>query len=600
MTDSQKNLLYRALFFTVVIFAVYYRTLGNQFVWDDLDVIVKNRLLEHFANLPRLLLYEDRTGEALTGYYRPLTYLSFLLDRTIWGLNPLGFNLTNLLLHVGVTLTFSQLLLTLFQREPLAWVAPLIFALHPVANEAVNFHAGGRNTLLSALFALLSLLFYVKRRHIPSVACFIAAIFSKEFPLLLPGIFLLYDLAVAKERPRWTRYLPYLAATACYLGIRSFAVSKGNLLKTLQLSDNLLMVPQIVVSYLKNMLLPVHLKVIYDVQPGPAALYTLVFLGLLGTLYAFRKRIELAGAALWFLLFLVPVCGILPLGAALMADRYAYFSLMGFSLAAGYLVCLLPKKGWAAVVVVICLGYAAVDLKRTAIWNNLLSLYTQMTLDAPQRSIGFTNVGMYYYERGDLVQAEKWLKESTTKKGIVIRDALQYLSATYWELEQYDQALAILNRMMQAEPENPQPYIMASKIYQAKGDAANAKLYRDKVLAKYPQLEQMMQGRLVTLCQEGEKLAGERKFAEAERKFKEALMMNPDFVPALIDMGGLQAEQGNPAKALQHFLKAQRLEPGNAAIYNNMALVYQMLGKPAEAQAAMQKFQEAEGKAQRP
>jgi tetratricopeptide (TPR) repeat protein len=295
----------------------------------------------------------------------------------------------------------------------------------------------------------------------------------------------------------------------------------------------------------------------------------------------------------------VPVCGILPLGAALMADRYAYFSLLGFSLAAGYLLCLLPKKGWAALLVVICLGYAAVDLKRTAIWNNLLSLYTQMTLDAPKRSIGFTNVGMYYYERGDLVQAEKWLKESTTKQGIVIRDALQYLSATYWEQEKYDQALEILLKMMQDEPENPQPYIMASKIYQAKGDAANAKLYRDKVLAKYPQIEQMMQGRIEMLVREAEKLMAGRKAAEAERKLKEALMMNPDFVPALIDMGGLQAEMGHLDKALQHFSKAQGLEPGNAAIYNNMAMVYQMMGKPAEAQQAMQKFQEAEGKAKR-
>src|SRR6185369_10300726 len=277
---------------------------------------------------------------------------------------------------------------------------------------------------------------------------------------------------------------------------------------------------------------------------------------------------------------------------SLMADRYAYFSLMGFSLVLAYCLCLLERRIVVAVMVVVCLGFAAIDMQRNTIWNSLLPLYMQMTKDAPQKSIGFTNVGMYYYERGELAKAEKYLEESCTKNGIVIRDALQYLSATYWEGGKYDKALVVLDKMMAMEPENPQPYIMASKIYENKGDSANAKLYHDKVVAKFPQIEQMMQGRVVSLCQEGEKLLTERKPAEAERKFKEALMMKADFVPALIDMGGLLAERGDHAKALVHFGKAEALDPANPSIHYNLSMVYELMGKSAEAQKEMMKFKE--------
>jgi protein O-mannosyl-transferase len=599
MTASQKSLIWRT-FFALLILAVYWHTLGNRFVWDDLDVIVKNPLLQSLGNLPRLLLYEDRTGECATGYYRPLTYLTFLLDRSVWGLNPLGFNISNIILHITVSLLFCSVLTNLFKSEKLAYVATLIFALHPVASEAVNFHAGGRNTLLCAALILLTLLCYIKRRAIPALLCFIAAIFSKEFALLLPLIFFLYDRYLAKEKRSWSSYLPYAISIVCYLTIRSFAVTtRGNLLKTFQFSG-ILMTPQIVVSYLKNMLFPLNLKIIYNLQPSIDAvsigLCSLLVAAVLAAAFVFRKRGEVAAAACWFFLFLIPVSGILPLGSALIADRYAYLSLMGFSLALAYLLCKLNVRVVAAVLVPVCVCYVLVDLQRESLWKDMPSLYLQMTKDAPEKSIGFTNLGMYYYETGDLANAEKYLEQSCSKNGIVIHDAYQYLSAVYWEENQYDKALSVLKKLMEIEPENPQSYIMASKIYQSKGDAANAKLYHDKVEAMFPGIDAMMQQRVAALCREAEKLMAEHKPAEAERKLKEALMMNPAFVPALVDMGSLVAERGDHAKALVHFAKAESLDPGNGSIHYNLAMVYDLMGRKGEAQQEMEKFNQLEAR----
>jgi tetratricopeptide (TPR) repeat protein len=604
MTDSQKTLLYRSTLITILLVAVYYSTLTNRFVWDDLDVIVKNRLLESFTNLPKLFLYEDRTGDGLTGYYRPMTYISFLLDRSVWGLNPVGFNITNLILHISAVLLFYRVLFALFKKERLAFVAALLFALHPVAVESVNFHAGGRNTLLSACFALLALLLYINKKWIPAVISFTLAIFSKEFALLLPLVLIAYDRYISTEKRRWPVYLPYLGSIACYLTLRSFAVAQGNLLTTIQLSYNLLLIPKIIVSYLKNLLLPVNLKVIYDVSPdvtaSSLALYSVLLIAVIAAAVIFRKKREITCSVGWFFLFLLPVSGVVPLGTALIADRYAYFSLMGFSLALAYVICLGNTRAVVAGTVLLSVFYAAIDLQRNPIWKNMPSLYTQMTIDAPERSIGFTNLGMYYYENGDLAKAERYLEESCSKKGIVIRDAYQYLSAVYWEGNKFDKALTALNKLMTLEPGNPQPYIMASKIYGSMGDKAMAQKYYDKVTAMFPQIEEMMDGRVNSLCREGEKLMAEGRSAEAERKFKEALMMKSDSVPALIDMGSVSAEKGNLAGAVEYFSRAIALDPLNPQAHYNLSMAYELMGRQAEAAIELKRYKELDAAARQP
>ena len=74
-------------------------------------------------------------------------------------------------------------------------------------------------------------------------------------------------------------------------------------------------------------------------------------------------------------------------------------------------------------------------------------------------------------------------------------------------------------------------------------------------------------------------------------------MMNPDFVPALIDMGGLVAERGDHAKALVHLVKAESLEPSNPSIHYNLSQVYEMMGKAVEAQGEMKRFNELDAQA---
>jgi protein O-mannosyl-transferase len=597
MADSAKPLLYRYLFIVVLLLTVYGNTLNHGFVWDDINIIVDSPVTESLRNIPRFFVMED-TAEGPTGYYRPITYVSFTLDRAVWGLNPVGYNITNLLLHVFVALLFFRVVAALFKKEDLAFYAALLFSLHPIVGETVNFHAGGRNTLLCACFSLASLLFYVKRKQLPALAFFILAVFSKEFGLLLPALFLMYDLLISREKPRYLWYIPYVIASASYLVIRSYAVHKhANLLTSINIADNIWILPRIFTSYLANMAWPFQLATMYDVSTRltwfSLVLDSLILLGMVCVAFIFRKRREVAFSVVIFLLFLLPVSNLFPLGITMMADRYAYFALFGFSLGLAYCVSLASRRIGVAVMVALCVLFMTIDVKRNGIWKDEVSFFTQMAKDAPELSVGFQNLGYAYYDKGDYPNADKYLTEAYGKKEVNTRMLIGSASM-FWDMKKLDKAILALKRKMELEPTSPESYIMASKVYEQMGDKANAKIYRDKAVALYPGIFEMMEQRTLSSCQQGEEQMAQHKIVAAERLFKEALNIDPVFVPALIDMGSLSAEKGDLAAALRYFTKAAELDPANPAVHYNLAAVYDGQGKGDLARQETKKFQDLE------
>ena len=593
MTDVRKPLIYRFVFITVLLLAVYGNTLNHGFVWDDINIIVDHPLLGSIKNIPKLFLSED-IADVSTGYYRPITYVSFALERGIWGLNPIGYDVTNLLLHILVALLLFRVTAAVFKNENLALITALLFALHPVAGETVNFHAGGRNTLLCACFTLLALLFHVRDRRLPALISFSLAIFSKEFALLSPLLFVLLDRYVTGDKKPWRRYLPYALAIACYLGLRSFAVtSRSNLWESINLADSFWIIPQIFGGYLANMALPFRLKTMYDVNTvitwGSFFCWSLLLVALPVVAFLFRKRREIAAAVTVFLLFLVPVSNILPLGITRMADRYAYFALVGFCLGLAYLLQLAGKKAAVVLTVAFCTVFACIDVQRNHYWKDEITFFSQMIKDAPEMSVGFQNLGYAYYNLQDYSNTDKYLSLAATKSEVNGR-MLTGSAAIFWEMQQLDKALLALNRKIAMEPADPEAYVMASRIYAEMGNLDKSKQYRDKAAQLSPGIFEMMSQRALGACRMGEELSAQHKVKEAERYFREALSIDPGYVPALLDLGGLLAERGDTVKAMEYFSKSAKLEPKNPAVHYNLAELYEMTGKTAEARLEKQQY----------
>lgn len=599
MTNLWDNTKLRYIFIALIILVVYGNTLNHDFVWDDHPVIAINPALESLGNIPKFFVMED-IAEGSTGYYRPMTYVSFAIDRAIWGVNPVGFNITNLALHILVALAFYRVVAALFKREGLAFAAALIFALHPITGETVNFHAGGRNTLLSALFALLSLLYYVKGRRIAALVCFVPAIFSKEFALLMPAVFFLYDLTMSREKPRWLGYLPYVAVTAGYLALRSYSVeSNANLLRAANIADNFWIVPQTIVSYLKLMLYPLSVRTMYDVNNQITwtsfGIHTAIVLALAGSALAFRKRREVLFAVFMFLLFLLPVTNIFPLGTAMMADRYAYFALFGFALAAAYCVCLLKKEVAIAVAALLCLVFAGVDVKRNGYWKDDVTLFTQVIKDAPLMCVGYQNLGYAYYNKDDLQAAGKYLAQAHDKKDLSSK-ILGSNALTLLELERPDLALSALGKAIALDPNDPEPHVIAGRINEYLGNAPAAKWHRDHASALVPGIFEALQQKAVSATRKGEAELAVKNLHKAQRYFYGALGSDPLYVPALLGIGAVSEQRGRHAIALHYFNQAIRLEPANPQPYYKLSLTLDALGKKDEAKLAMARFKELDQK----
>ena len=146
--EERKHFL--AVVILVVIGTVIYaNSFGNGFVWDDFPLLVHNSRIRNLGNIPAMFL--DLKG----GGYRPLREASYALDYFFWGLNPWGYHLGNLLLHLLNAVLVYLIINRLFGRWKLALLVAIFFVSHPIATESVTW-ISGRRDVLTAFFFFLS------------------------------------------------------------------------------------------------------------------------------------------------------------------------------------------------------------------------------------------------------------------------------------------------------------------------------------------------------------------------------------------------------------------------------------------------------------
>jgi len=194
---------YVAGLLALVVFLVYGNALFNHFVWDDGYLIVNNPYIKDFRSLPNLfsgdLVQSTTMRDIASGYYRPLSMLWFMADYHIWGLNPFGFHVTNVLIHFVNVLLVYLLVLKVSKEKTVALWTGLLFAVHPIHVEAVTpiYNRMGIQTAMFMLSSLVCFVYAEKFQKGPLLAAALgflaAALFSKEEAVVLPVLFVVYD-----------------------------------------------------------------------------------------------------------------------------------------------------------------------------------------------------------------------------------------------------------------------------------------------------------------------------------------------------------------------------------------------------------------------
>src|SRR5947209_3141566 len=408
----------------LVTFAAFLPVLQNQFVdWDDQRNFLDNH---HYRGLGWTHLRWMWTTHL--GHYIPLTWMTLGLDYLLWGMNPVGYHLTNLLLHVANAVVFFfvvRRLLTRALSSPSergyalavsAGVAALVFAIHPLRVESVAW-ATDRRDVRSALLYLLTILVYLRASdrgergrgwYWGAVAVFVLALLSKSMVVNLPVVLLILDVYPLRRlggalgwwrepaRRVYVEKIPFvlLAATASAIAVMAqVSVHAALSLAQLSVPGRLAISAYGVSFYLWKMVVPVNLSPFYErglIDPWatPFLLSYGLVLAITAIVLALRRRVPgLLAAWLAYIVVLSPVLGIFQSGPQIAADRYTYLANLGWAILAGaaMLSCRHATRflvRGSAVCVLVALG--VLTWSQVQVWRDSKTLWTRVLAIDPQ------------------------------------------------------------------------------------------------------------------------------------------------------------------------------------------------------------------------
>lgn len=517
---DRRALVHRAVLaaaLALVTGLAYLGSFDGDFVADDLQMVAPNPLLRSLdaQNIAQIFTSFDDAN------YMPLKVLSLAVDQSLWGPEPFGYHVTNLLLHLGCALLIFSILLALGFSRGAAFFVALLWAVHPLQVESVAWISERKNVLSGLFFfaAFRAYLVFSKRpralSYILTLLLYVLALLSKMNTLVLPAVCLAYE-ATFKMRYRWRD----LAAAAPMFALGALAAwynlsgspthggayHGGSALVT-WLSSSV-----VVFRYLGHAVLPIGLSSRYDVplhgSPfDPPVLASL--LGLLGiaalTLWLVRRKKREAFWILWFAITLAPMLNIIPF-RTMMQDRYMYLALLGPLGLAGSVVdqraSARARRAAGGLALALALASVLLTVRQVQYWASPVAFWVR---DASVRPL-YANDAIYRPGEypGKLAALEAAVREHPDDPTLLnnlgglyfmasrFPEALSHfekasrlapdepftlinLGRAYARLGRFEEAEPPLRRATELRPYNSMPCYYLLRVYLHVGDAANAR-----------------------------------------------------------------------------------------------------------------------------
>jgi len=533
------------------------------------------------------------------GHYQPLSWVSYAIDYRLWGLDPFGYHLTNLLLHAANAVLFWLLAMELLRNtEPpaargpdggvrfAAAVGALFFALHPLRVESVAW-ASERRDVLSGLFFLLTMLFYVRavreparRRSRLAVAmlCFALSLLSKAWAITLPAVLLVLDAYPLRRlgagRPAWPvlrEKIPFalLAAGAATLALLAQQVEAMRPLHQHGVGARVAQAAYGLCFYVWKTIVPVDLSPLYllEMPLDPTEPRYLLAMALVvaaaGALFAVRRRAPwLVAAAACYVIIVSPVLGFVQSGQQKVADRYTYLACMPFAVlvAAGVRRAALAwppgvRRAGATVAAGVLLALGVLTAAQTRRWHDSLTLWTHALALDPASYIARTNRGVVRQLRGDLDGAvEDYDAALAANPGHA--EAYKNRGTVRAARGEWDAAILDYDFALRLKPAYADAYVSRGAARESKGDVAGA-------LADYAQACALDAGHARAFYGRANMRATRGDLAGAIADYTAALEINPGYVEAWNNRGLIKRRTGDEAGARADFTRALAVAPPN-------------------------------------
>lgn len=616
---SAQAILPRALLLALLTFCAFLPVLRAQFIWDDDILITANPLVRNPASLPAIWL------GAVNPDYLPLASSLFWLEARLWGLNPLGFHLVNLLLHALAAILLWRILLRLAIAP--AWFIALIFALHPVTTATVAWVAEGKNTL-SSLLAFASLLLYLRwressrpaeevegtrggrrvgerfsRPYWAALALFLLALLSKASVVTFPFILLLSQAwRSTSAPPRLRPLLPFFALSALFatvaLWFQNTRAIAGAAVPLGGPEARFIAAGKAVWFYAAKVLLPVHLAVIYPSwsSSGPLLLNAAPSLALLASFAAawYWRRLPWFRAFLFgfgaYYILLLPVLGFLPMYFLLfapVADHLQYLAMPALiTLAVAALHAAIRRTPLASASPVIlgllALALGSASFLRASIYTDSATLWRNALRENPASFQAHAAFSLALAAQGRLPEAIAESQTAIRLNPSFLRSRLN-LALLLDQARRLDDSIAAFRDCINRDPSVPGACIGLGNVLAEKGDFASAApLYR-QAIALDPSSLTAHQNLATALQNLGDSQAAIAEYSAAI----DLDPLSPDSIPARLARARILLRAGRTAESIAQLQAAVALAPGDAQAHVALGSALLAAGSFPEAAAQL-------------
>jgi len=584
----------------LVTLLVYLPAFNAGFVWDDDTFLTENPLIHASDGLYRLWFTAEPPD------YFPLTSSMLWLEWRLWGDNPAGYHIVSILLHAISAVLLWRLLAAL--KIPGAWLAGLLFAVHPVNVESVAWITERKNTL-PMVFYLLSLRAYLRfdqracrRSYAIALVAFLLGLLSKTSIVMLPFVLLGYACWQRGKLTRqdFLRSLPFFALSLVFglvtVWYQTQVAIGPDIVRTDGLASRLAVAGYAVWFYLYKAIVPLNLCFVYprwSVDPHaftswlPLLALVGVFIGLCVYRRPWTRALRFALA--YSVVTLLPVLGFIDIffmKYSLVADHWQYFSIIGIIAfaAAGlgsWLQRGLPRgtrggNRWRGIVVA-CLvaGLGILSTRQAQIYANRETLWENTLARNPECWVAYNNLGLVMEDLGRPQEAvphfEAYLRLKPDHA-----DAHYNLGSARLAAGQLDEARALLEATLRLKPDHARAHSNLGATLAEMGQLHAA-------LGHYQQALQLNPGFAEAHNNWGAALVLLEKPGEAVTHYQQALRIDADYVDAHYNLPMALYGMVQLDESVQHFAETLHIKPDHAEAHNNLGIVFAQSGKIAQA-----------------